>query len=444
MSLDSSTLYLVATLVAAMLGGMLLFFGRQEKIAALNWWGLAYLLGAVSVALWTLAAPLLGEMLSLAFNAIGFVACGMVWNAARVFHGRAPSWAGLFLGAIVWIAVIFEPAGRGCAAAHDHRRRHRRGLCDADGAELWTRAPQGGAAPLADRCGAAAARFRADAADPARRCPACRITRSFGSSIWVTAFAIELVLYAVGTVFVIFMLVSERTVTAHKVAASCDPLTGLFNRRGFAEATARMIEREAKARAAGHRDDLRHRSLQVDQRPLRSSRRRRGAEAVRHGHHAYAADHRSVRPHRRRGIRGDAAVQRWTRRCRRRNASARPSPPAASQVDDAPVETTVSIGVAGGPAGTELDVLLAAADTALYQAKRGGRNRVQAAEEEPLSLEQGRRAAVPRRLAPKPRRAVAAQHDVARRAVPEADRASALSKGLFTIRSLWSSHDDPA
>src|SRR3978361_865198 len=43
------------------------------------------------------------------------------------------------------------------------------------------------------------------------------------------------------------MLVSERTVSAHKAAASCDPLTGMFNRRGFAEATSRMIQREAKA-----------------------------------------------------------------------------------------------------------------------------------------------------------------------------------------------------
>src|SRR3954466_16271323 len=43
------------------------------------------------------------------------------------------------------------------------------------------------------------------------------------------------------------MLVSERTVSVHKTAASIDPLTGMFNRRGFTEATSRMIEREAAA-----------------------------------------------------------------------------------------------------------------------------------------------------------------------------------------------------
>src|SRR6185437_11214448 len=55
----------------------------------------------------------------------------------------------------------------------------------------------------------------------------------FSGSVWVTVFSVELVLYAVGTVFVIFMLVSERTITAHKTAASMDPLTGMFNRRGL-------------------------------------------------------------------------------------------------------------------------------------------------------------------------------------------------------------------
>ena len=61
MSLDIVTLYLVATMVAAMLGAMLLFFGKQENIPALKWWGTAYLLGAASIALWTLAAGKIGR-----------------------------------------------------------------------------------------------------------------------------------------------------------------------------------------------------------------------------------------------------------------------------------------------------------------------------------------------------------------------------------------------
>src|ERR1700721_708661 len=110
MSLDVSTLYLVATMVAAMLGTMLLFFGKQEGIPALKWWGTAYLLGAASVALWTLAGDVLGPLLSLAVNAVCFVACGMVCNASRVFHGRRPTLPGLVLGAIAWIVAAMTLA----------------------------------------------------------------------------------------------------------------------------------------------------------------------------------------------------------------------------------------------------------------------------------------------------------------------------------------------
>ena len=105
MSFDTSTLYLFATMVAGMLGAMLMFFGKQENIPALNWWGTAYLLGAASIAIWTVGGAALGETLTLALNAVGFVACGMVWNAARVFHGRKPNLPGLVLGAIAWIGA---------------------------------------------------------------------------------------------------------------------------------------------------------------------------------------------------------------------------------------------------------------------------------------------------------------------------------------------------
>src|SRR5438105_10045047 len=108
MSFDTSTLYLFATMVAGMLGAMLVFFGKQENIPALKWWGTAYLLGAGSVAVWTVAGASLGAPLTLAMNAVGFVACGMVWNASRVFHGRKPNLPGLVLGAIAWIAAVMS------------------------------------------------------------------------------------------------------------------------------------------------------------------------------------------------------------------------------------------------------------------------------------------------------------------------------------------------
>src|SRR5471030_869943 len=389
MSLDTSTLYLVATLVAAMLGVMLLFFGRQERIAALNWWGAAYILGAASVALWTLASTALGDMLSLALNAIGFIACGMVWSAARVFHGRKPNWPGIFLGALAWVAAVMTLAPDDAATRMTIGAAIVAVYAALIAGELWS-----------ERRRTLQKRW------PAIAVPALHgfvlmlpillgdLLRphddSFTTSIWVTAFAIELVLYAVGTVFIIFMLVSERTVTAHKTAASVDPLTGMFNRRGFAEATARMIDREANAgrpvtvmifdidHFKGINDRFGHPAgdevLKLFAAVVINSLRISDLSGRIGGEEFAALLPCSLE---------EAVVA--AERVREAFAAS------GIVIETGPVDTTVSIGVAGGPAGTELEVLLAAADTALYQAKRGGRNRVQAAEELPLSLERWRR-----------------------------------------------------
>ena len=390
MSLDTSTLYLVATLVAALLGVMLLFFGRQERIPALNWWGAAYILGAASVSLWTLASSALGETFSLALNAFGFIACGMVWNAARVFHGRKSNWPGILLGALAWVAAITTllPAdaalrmtiGAGIVAVYAALTAN----------ELWSERRR----KLQQRWPAVAVPvlhgfvlmlpillgdfLRAD-------------DENFSTSIWVTAFAIELVLYAVGTVFIIFMLVSERTVSVHKTAASIDPLTGMFNRRGFAEATSRMIEREANA---GRPVTV----MIFDIDHFKSINDRFGHPAGDEVLKLFAAvvtnTLRITDLSGRIGGEEFAALLPCSMDEALIAAERVRQAFAASGIaaDDVPVETTVSIGVAGGPALTELDVLLAAADTALYQAKRAGRNRVQAAtEQQPLSLESGRR-----------------------------------------------------
>ena len=389
MSLDTSTLYLVATMVAATLGAMLLFFGTQENIPALRWWGTAYLLGAVSVALSTLAGNMLGPMLSLALNAVGFAACGMVWSAARVFHGRKPNLPGLLLGAMVWVAAVMTLKPEASAIRFMIGAAIVAIYATLTAVQLWSERRK----------------------TLQRRWPAIVVPvlhgfvlmlpillggllrphdEAFASSIWVTVFSIELVLYAVATVFVIFMLVSERVVTAHKTAASTDPLTGMFNRRGFAEATSRVIEREANAGRPvtvlifdldhfksindrfGHSagDEILKLFATVVLSTLRIT-----DLSGRVGGEEFAAllpcplEEGVIAAERVREAFADSGIV----------------------VEDGPVDTTVSIGVAGGPAGTELEVLLAAADSALYQAKRNGRNRVETAEELPLSLEKWRR-----------------------------------------------------
>ncbi|WP_369723347.1 diguanylate cyclase [Bradyrhizobium sp. LLZ17] len=399
MSLDSITLYLVATMVAALLGAMMVFFGKQENSPALKWWGTAYLLGAASVALWTATGDKLGPYLYLALNAVGFVACGMVWNAARVFHGRKPNWLGLVLGALAWVATVtlLDPAasmlrmiiGAGIVSVY----------AALTASELWV-----------ERRKSLQRRWPAFVVPVMHGCVLMlpillgSVLRpndaGFSGSVWVTVFAVELVLYAVGTVFVIFMLVSERTVTAHRTAASTDPLTGMLNRRGFSEACARVIEREAK----GGRPvtvmifDIDHFKSINDRfgHPAGDEMLKLFSTVVvsnlrisdlsgRIGGEEFAA----LLPC---SLEEGVVVAERVREAFETSGVV---------VDEGPVDTTVSIGVSGGPAGTELEVLLASADTALYQAKRGGRNRVEAAEELPLSLENWRRQSAARIGVPK-------------------------------------------
>jgi len=383
LSLDISTLYLVATFVAAMLGALLLFFWRQENIEALGWWGAAYLLGAASIALWIAGGDNLGFGLLLAVNAVGFIACGLVWDAARVFHGRAPNVIGVVAGAVVWLAAILliDPLpmrarlmlGAGIVAVY----------AALTAAELWC-----------ERRKSMRSRWPALFV-PVLHGAVLMLPIVLGdvldsdtnphAGLWVAAFAAELVFYAIGTVFVIFMLVSERTLAVHKTAASVDPLTGLLNRRGFAEATARMIEREAKAGRS-----ITVMIFDIDHFKSVNDTHGHGAgdDVLKMFADTAAGALRITDLLGRVGGEEFAALLPCTMdeallAAERVRTAFEQSGVA---IDGVPLATTVSIGVAGGPANTELDVLMASADTALYRAKRGGRNRVEAVPEEPLVL----------------------------------------------------------
>jgi diguanylate cyclase (GGDEF)-like protein len=389
MSLDTSTLYLFATMVAGMLGAMLTVFGNQEKIPALKWWGSAYLLGAGSIAIWTITGSKLGDPLSLTLNAAGFIACGMVWNASRVFHGRKPNIPGLVLGAIAWVGTVLTLPPEHAALKLTVGAAIIAIYAALTAAELWTerrRAMQKRwptvAVPVLHGCVLMLPILVGNFLHPHNE--------AFSSSIWVTVFSVELVLYAIGTVFIIFMLVSDRAVTAHKTAASVDPLSGMLNRRGFAEACSRVIEREA---AAGRPVTV----LIFDIDHFKSINDRfghpAGDEILKLFSTVVVSNLRISDLSGRIGGEEFAALLPCSLEEGVLVAERVREAFEASGIvcEEGAVDTTVSIGVAGGPAGTDLEVLLAAADTALYQAKRTGRNRVEAAEELPLSLENWRR-----------------------------------------------------
>src|SRR5215510_15171810 len=91
-SLDITTLVIIATCITALLGLLLLSAWAQERIRALAWWGAAYLLGGFSVAIWSIEDLISPPLPAGAANALVFLACGMIWGAARIFHGRSVPW----------------------------------------------------------------------------------------------------------------------------------------------------------------------------------------------------------------------------------------------------------------------------------------------------------------------------------------------------------------
>ena len=383
MSSEILTLYVLATLVATMLGGLLLHFGKRDNIPALNWWGAAYLLGAATIAVWATVGPMLDATLSALLAAVSIGACGLVWTAARVFHGRKPVPAVLAGGIALWLVVLVFPELLG-----PHRLTIGAAIVaiyvglSAD--ELWSER-----------------RKTLQKGWPALAVPLLHATvlllpiligdfvgskSSSGHTIWATVFAIELVLYAVGTVFVIFMLVSERTVRLHKVASLTDPLTGMFNRRGFADATARLISNEP---AAGLQVSL----LVFDIDRFKSINDRfghpAGDEILKLFAEVVTATLRSTDISGRLGGEEFAALlpcssaEAIVAAERVREAFAT----SGIIVDDLPIDTTVSIGIASGAAGTDLATLLMRADEALYCAKRNGRNRTEVASSQDETVE---------------------------------------------------------
>jgi diguanylate cyclase (GGDEF)-like protein len=248
MALDISTLIIVSTCVAALLGLFFFYAWVQERdMHALAWWGGAYLLGGGGVALWIVDGVTPGPMLSGLPHAVLFLACGMIWNGARLFHGRHVLPIGLFAGALAWLVAGQFPEftesvlmrvvlSSTIVAAYTffsarelwHERRRK---TDSRWAALFVPVLHGmvflSPIPLV-------------ILDDGTRAP------SLTSGGWGAIFVLQTLLYAVGAAFIAMMMVKDREAGIHKTAANTDPLTGVLNRRGFHSEVDALVRRSKR------------------------------------------------------------------------------------------------------------------------------------------------------------------------------------------------------
>jgi diguanylate cyclase (GGDEF)-like protein len=381
-ALDIGTLFVVATCVTMLLGLLLLFVWRQDRIQALAWCGAAYVVGGLSVVAWSIEDIISPPLPTGIAKAFLFLACGMVWTSARLLHGRQIAWAGMIVGAAVWLSVdMFADfahwtTGRiilGCLivasytflATAEFRRERRRSSLGRwpallvpvlHGAVFLVPIPLVGLLPAEGGVAGLA-------------------------SGWIALLVIEIMLYVVGIAFIVLVLAKEETTRIHKDAASTDELTGLLNRRGLLASAQGLAGRRTRRQEPvsvlmfdldhfksindrfGHHvgDDVLRLFAMVATAQFRAS------DLVgRLGGEEFAA----ILP----GTLAEAAIA--AERVRLAFGAA------AGNVGGCDVAATVSVGVASGAPGTDIASLLIRSDVALYRAKTMGRNRLEIAREE--------------------------------------------------------------
>ncbi|HLL27520.1 MAG TPA: GGDEF domain-containing protein [Xanthobacteraceae bacterium] len=247
MPLDVPTLIIVSIFVTAILGLLLLFVWVQDRsIQALAWWGVAYLVAGCSIALLSGRLPVSDAVSIDIASAFLFAACGLSWNGARLFDDKPVRPFAMFAGALIWLLACLIPA----FAASPIGRTVVSSLIVSNytlvtAFELWS----GRAEKLVTRWPAMLVLMLHGIIFPSQipllmMQPGGREAPLFSSG-WMALLALETLLYAIATAFIVLAMAKERNEKIHKTAASTDPLTGVPNRRAVMDAGRQLIRRTA-------------------------------------------------------------------------------------------------------------------------------------------------------------------------------------------------------
>ncbi|HWK94740.1 MAG TPA: GGDEF domain-containing protein [Pseudolabrys sp.] len=379
--LDAPTLIFATVCMAVFLGVILIAnWFVQRDIGALAWWGSAYLTGGAAIMLWS-APHQFFKVPAACAEAMIFLACGMFWNGLRLFHGRQLRPLAPLAAAAVWFMVTLLPgmeeggsrrvalgivivAAYTFIMAFELSRERRRSLYSRTAAIVVPLLHAGiFLLPLALR------NFYPDAF----------------ATRWQAVFAVEVMIYTVGTAFIVILMVKDRHVHFYRKIATTDHLTGLLNRGAFLDAATSMHASQGARgepvtllmfdldRFKSINDRFGHAvgdsALKVFARVLQESTRASDIVGRLGGEEFVVMVPEAME---------DACIVAERLRA---NFEA-----AGVVIDRIAIGATVSIGLATTykPEAT-IDSLLLRADAALYRAKNGGRNRYVCADEEPDS-----------------------------------------------------------
>jgi diguanylate cyclase (GGDEF)-like protein len=376
MSLDLPTLFVVATCVTVLLGLFLLALWIQDRsIRALGWWASAYLIGGFAVSLWIMPRQISASGIGEIASALLFISCGMVWSGARRFHGRQVLPLAAVTGAFVWLLASQLPAVSGMIATRVvlssliiaayavltamELRRERRN-------------------PKIARLRALIVPFLHGAVflSPILAVYSLSDVEPGLGQGFFALFALLVLLYVIGTAFIVVVMAKEHSAQVHRTAAMTDYMTGLYNRRGFLEVAHKLI-------AAQKRKGESVTVLMFDLDHFKAINDRFGHDAGDDALRTFAATASG-------NMRGDDIIGRLGGEefaailPGRAETSVMVAERVRLAFENAGVtisghcmNATVSIGAADSMADVaNITALLTRADQALYQAKSSGRNRV--------------------------------------------------------------------
>jgi diguanylate cyclase (GGDEF)-like protein len=389
--LDIRSILVVAVTMAALMGVVSLIFARAERgTRALTLWGWSLLISALGLALTALRGQLPDFVGIPVADTVLFAAAIPMLRSVRSFNAEptadVPGWLIVVLGFVLisfWTLVTPDQVARivvfSAILALQYFRISR---------HLFSTLPKHERLPQAFTAAMIAFFSASSAARAVLTLTEGDIDDLFMSSnVQAVSLLAYVVLYLAASLGVMWMEI-QRLETDLVRLATIDGLTGILNRRAFLDASEREISR---CNRSGETFGFAMFDLDLFKRINDSYGHPVGDRVLR----LFTDTLRSVvRPHDLLGRYGGeefalvmpgidktaacAIVERCRQAVERRGI----------EHDGRPIELTVSAGVAAfGEDGSDLETLIKAADAALYQAKRSGRNRVVAASSADLDRE---------------------------------------------------------